>query len=371
MAVTNTANTQSAIGAIRVWDLGVRLFHWLFAAGMFAELTLGFLFPSAQALHVYIGYGLAGLIAFRIVWGFTGTAFARFSSFPPSVSDALAHIAGRLSAGLGHNPLGAWMVYGLLGIGLAMIVTGLAALGGVERLGPASPLLSVWGGELARALHEAGALLLAAMIAAHIAGVIYESRREKQSLIVSMITGDKAAIGASVPAKPPRYGTAAAAFAVLGCLAVAAIMGLTSLPQPRVPRDSPLAAWTEECGACHTPHHPSLLPAKTWEAIMAGLSDHFGEDASLPGPVSAQISAWLAANSAENFDTKAANWFRQANPAEPLRITATARWKEIHDELPQSVFTRAKVGSPANCGACHGDADAGRFNPAAIHIPPA
>ncbi len=370
MAVADTTTAQSATGAVRVWDLGVRLFHWLFAAGIFAELALGFFFPSAQALHVWIGYALAALIAFRLIWGFTGSTFARFSAFPPSISAAIAHVSGKHSAGLGHNPLGGLMVYGLLAIGFLMVATGMATLGGIERLGPVAALFSVQGGEIARFIHTAAAFLLVVMILGHISGVAFESRRERQNLARAMITGNKAAAHDRTAVRQPRARAAAGALASAALLAFAAIVVVKSLPQPRIPRDAPLTAWIEECGACHTPHHPSLLPAKTWGMVMTSLDDHFDEDASLDAKTTQAITTWLVANGANSFDTKAAAWFRQPDPAEPLRITATARWKEIHEDLPDTVFKRVKVGSPANCGACHGDAVSGRFNRASIAIPP-
>ena len=371
MAVAHTKTTQSENGTVRVWDLGVRLFHWLFAAGILAELALGFFFPSSQVLHVWIGYALAGLIAYRLIWGFTGSTFARFSAFPPSISAAIVHVSGKHSAGLGHNPLGGLMVYGLLGVGLLMVLTGMATLGGIERLGPLAALFSVQGGEIARFIHTAAAFLLVAMIFAHIGGVAFESRREKQNLARAMVTGNKSAVPDPTPIRQPRVRVAAGALATAALLAFAAIVAVKSLPQPRIPQDAPLTAWIEECGACHTPHHPGLLPAKTWNMVMASLDDHFGEDASLDVKTTESIAKWLATNAAENFDTKAASWFRQPETAEPLRITATARWKDIHEDLPEAVFKRAKVGSPANCGACHGDAVSGRFNRASIAIPPA
>ena len=370
MAVADTMTTQSATGTVRVWDLGVRLFHWLFAAGIFAELALGFFFPSSQALHAWIGYALAGLISYRLIWGFTGSTFARFSAFPPSINAAIAHVSGKHSAGLGHNPLGALMVYGLLGIGLLMVLTGMATLGGIERLGPVAALFSVQGGEIARLVHTAAAFLLVAMILAHIGGVAFESRREKQNLARAMVTGKKDVVPDATPVRQPRARATAGTLAAVALLAVAAIVGIKSLPQPRIPRDAPLTAWVEECGACHTPHHPSLLPARTWGMVMTSLEDHFGEDASLDAKTTESITTWLVANGANSFDTKAAAWFRQPDAAEPLRITATARWKEIHEDLPDTVFKRVKVGSPANCGACHGDAVSGRFARASIAIPP-
>ena len=102
---------------------------------------------------------------------------------------------------------------------------------------------------------------------------------------------------------------------------------------------------------------------------MATLDDHFGEDASLDAETTTKIRAWLVANSAERYDTRAANSFRTPDAAEPLRITATARWKRIHGEIPAEALRRKDIGGAANCGACHGDAATGLFAPQMISIP--
>ncbi len=372
MVESGNTSLASAVGAVRVWDMGVRLFHWLFAAAVIAELILGYLAPpNLLNFHVWIGYAVIALVVFRLIWGFSGSTFARFSAFPPSPAAALGHISGRHKAGLGHNPLGALMVYGLLAIAAVIVLTGLATLGAIERQGMFAPLFQVAEGRTLRELHGWAAILIIGMIAAHIAGVIFESIREKQNLVRAMVTGDKLAMSDPTPVRniqPLRaFGLTAAAFAALAGLTFT----MAKLPQPRIPHDAPLTAWVDECSACHTPHHPSLLPAQTWKTIMASLDDHFGEDASLDAKTTEAITVWLVANSAENFDTKAAGWFREPDAANPLRITATARWKRIHDHIAADTFKRAKVGSPANCGACHGDAVSGRFARQSILIPPA
>lgn len=355
---------------ILVWDLFVRVFHWLFAAGILAELALGFLvLPEGLQLHAWIGYTLLALVALRLVWGLAGSGYARFSTFPPSPRAALNHLKGRSPHTPGHNPLGAIMVYALLGLALVMILTGIAALGGLERQGVAANL-AVETGENARQLHEIGSYLFAVLIAAHWIGVAISSRQEKQNLAKAMITGRKTGSGPS-----PRYLKSVSPMLMLASTgAIAAIgigsyLALESLPRPRTPSALHPAIWVEECGACHTPHHPSLLPAVSWAQIMANLYDHFGEDASLPEAAAREIGDWLAANSSENFDTKAAVWFGTPDTAEPPRITASARWQDIHEDLPAEMFKRTKVASKANCGACHTDADTGRFALSAISIP--
>ena len=129
------------------------------------------------------------------------------------------------------------------------------------------------------------------------------------------------------------------------------------------------AAWQSECGACHMAFHPSLLPAASWAAIMAGLADHFGEDASLDPATKAEIGAFLSANAAEHWDTLAANRQRQINRGRPLEITATLFWRRRHGRLAEAMFAQAPVRARQNCAACHMDAASGLFAPQMIALP--
>jgi cytochrome c len=102
---------------------------------------------------------------------------------------------------------------------------------------------------------------------------------------------------------------------------------------------------------------------------MDNLGDHFGDNASLDSGVTAALLTYLTTNSAEHWDTNAANRLRKASAAEPLRITATDGWKRIHRDIPEAVFKRKSVGGKLNCASCHMDAETGRFAPRAIAIP--
>jgi len=114
------------------------------------------------------------------------------------------------------------------------------------------------------------------------------------------------------------------------------------------------AAYAENCGDCHFAYHPSLRTSDGWRRIMAGLADHFGEDATVAPEDTKRITAWLVANSAETFDTQAAVRIGRAL-AKGDRITATAFWKHRHRHIPKSVFASRAVGAKSNCKACHGE----------------
>jgi len=132
--------------------------------------------------------------------------------------------------------------------------------------------------------------------------------------------------------------------------------------------------WAAECGACHVAFPPRLLPAASWERIMNGLSDHFGENAELAPETAARIRAYLKAHAAS---ARGLGWgydgeddkLLDKDPSASLRITKTAWFRRKHDEVRASVWTRESVGSPANCGACHRGADQGDFNEHRVKIP--
>ena len=175
---------------VRVWDLPLRLFHWLLAA----SVTIAFLSaeeasPIAE-WHMISGWVAALLIVFRLVWGFVGGEHARFSSFvrPAAAGPHLAELLrGRARAELGHNPLG-----GLSVLLLLLLVTVTVATGAV--------------GEAAEEIHELLAYALLGFIGVHILAVLTMSALTHENLVRAMITGSKPAgrHPSAHDADPPR-----------------------------------------------------------------------------------------------------------------------------------------------------------------------
>ncbi|HFC04949.1 MAG TPA: hypothetical protein ENJ55_04520, partial [Rhizobiales bacterium] len=124
-----------------------------------------------------------------------------------------------------------------------------------------------------------------------------------------------------------------------------------------------------ECGDCHMAYHPSLLPASSWIKLMAGLDDHFGEDASLDAVTVRNITDFLTRYSSEHWDSEAANNLRVVSARDPLRITGAPYWLRRHKEIAPAVFKQKNIGSKANCAACHSDAASGHFDDEKIAIP--
>jgi hypothetical protein len=120
-------------------------------------------------------------------------------------------------------------------------------------------------------------------------------------------------------------------------------------------------ATLKECSACHMVFQPQMLPARSWEAIINGLDDHFGENAALDPKVADDIKAFLMANAADAPGVKS-RWARGLDAADtPLRISETPRFARAHREVSAAVFSRKDIGSKANCIACHTGADKGLY----------
>jgi cytochrome b len=168
---------------VRVWDPLVRIFHWSLVIGFAVAFVSG---DEWDKLHIQVGYAIAGLIAFRLIWGFIGPKHARFSDFVTRPSRVLAYlrdtVALRARRYIGHNPAGGAMVVALL----VMI----AAICGTGYMMTTD---AFWGVEWVEEVHEAAANLTLALIAVHVLGVIVASFEHRENLVRAMVTGRKRA----------------------------------------------------------------------------------------------------------------------------------------------------------------------------------
>ena len=163
---------------IRVWDLPLRLFHWVLVIAIAVAFLSSEEDSALNAWHVLSGWVAAILLVFRLVWGFIGGEHSRFSDFilPSQIGHHLSGLArGEREPSLGHNPLGAVAVVILLALTAVTVWTG--AIGGEE----------------AEDLHEVIAWVLLAMLAFHVIAVVVMSMFERENLVRAMITGNKPA----------------------------------------------------------------------------------------------------------------------------------------------------------------------------------
>jgi cytochrome b len=183
---------SSAPPQIYVWDSFVRVFHWsLVASFAIAYLTEG----DMLSVHVWTGYTIGILIVARILWGFVGTAHARFKDFIYDPASTFRYVRDLLlSRGnryLGHSPGGGYMVVALLVFVAATVVTGLIVYGGDQGAGPLAGVVSKETGEALEDAHELIANITLALIVIHILAVVLASFAHHENLVRAMVTGYK------------------------------------------------------------------------------------------------------------------------------------------------------------------------------------
>ncbi len=176
---------------IRVWDLPIRLFHWLLVIGIVSSFITVKIGGNAMELHARVGYCVLALIIFRICWGLIGSHHARFIHFVPSPKGLLNYLSGKTKEGLGHNPLGALSVLALLfSIGL-QAVTGLFANDDIAFEGPFAKYISSETVELLTSIHRQNEKILIALIVVHLCAIFYYQKFKGENLIKPMLLGDK------------------------------------------------------------------------------------------------------------------------------------------------------------------------------------
>ena len=175
---------------IRIWDLPLRLFHWLLVVaviGSFVSVKLG---GNAMIWHGRFGYIVLALIFFRLIWGFVGTHHARFAQFIKSPKAIFAYLKNPTETP-GHSPLGAISVIVLLGLFLSQALAGLFASDDIAFDGPLVKYVASAWVELLTSFHRLNEWVLMALVAVHVGAILYYKYAKKINLISAMITGDK------------------------------------------------------------------------------------------------------------------------------------------------------------------------------------
>lgn len=217
---------------IRVWDLPVRLFHWLLVLAVLAA------FASEKAgnmdAHAFAGLTVLGLVVFRLAWGVVGSRTARFASFVRGPAAIREYLAGRWR-GEGHNPLGALSVLAILAVLLLQALTGLVANDDSSFFGPLYDLVSRDTSDLASRIHRLQELVIIGLVLLHIAAIVFYARVKKQDLLRPMVTGWRESEGEGT------QGGGAVAFLIAVVIAAAAVYAASGalLPPPPPPAAIP------------------------------------------------------------------------------------------------------------------------------------
>ena len=226
-------DVEAPLTAVRVWDLPTRLFHWVLALTIVASVVSAKIGGNAVIWHFRFGYVVFALIAFRILWGLVGGRWSRFSSFLYAPGTVLRYLRGQSRAdehhGVGHNPLGSFSVFALLGFLALQVATGLVADDEIASVGPLNRFVSSRLASQATHWHkDYGQWILLTLVALHILAILYYLLGKKKNLVRPMILGDKT-LPVGTPAATDTAATRLLALAVAalcaGCVGWVASLG--------------------------------------------------------------------------------------------------------------------------------------------------
>ncbi|MEP0845447.1 MAG: cytochrome b/b6 domain-containing protein [Phycisphaerae bacterium] len=181
---------------VLVWDLPVRIFHWLLVAGFGAAAAIALFGDDDSPLfpyHAIIGLVLTLMVVLRVAWGFLGSRYARFVSFAYGPVAVAGYLKDALGGGgrrcIGHNPGSAYAIFAMLALLLGQGATGVLVAIGYEDF---------------KEVHEVLAYTMLAVIGVHVLGVLLHSLRHRENIIRSMIDGTKQAEpGDAIPSSRP------------------------------------------------------------------------------------------------------------------------------------------------------------------------
>jgi len=192
---TDSQGGQAQQKQATVWDPLVRIFHWSLVSAFFIAY---FTEDDLLDLHVYAGYVVAGLLVFRLIWGFVGSRHARFTNFVKRPREAWVYLKSIVGQHprryLGHNPAGGAMVIALLLSLVLVTISGIALYGIEESAGPLATSLSGTGEfweDVVEEVHEFFSNATLALVFFHVLGVLIASLQHKENLVKSMVNGRK------------------------------------------------------------------------------------------------------------------------------------------------------------------------------------
>ncbi|MBI3370002.1 MAG: cytochrome b/b6 domain-containing protein [Burkholderiales bacterium] len=180
---------------VRVWDLPTRVFHWLLAAAAIGLVITGHVGGNALVWHMRLGLTVGALLIFRVLWGLLGGRWSRFANFIYAPATVLRYLRGDHRSGdhfdVGHNPLGAFSVFALIGLLMVQVATGLVADDEISTTGPLNRFVATATGLAATSWHRGpGQWILIALVVLHVAAIsVYHHKGQR--LVPPMVSGDK------------------------------------------------------------------------------------------------------------------------------------------------------------------------------------
>lgn len=372
--------TEESMTKSYIWPLANRVSHVLLIV-FFALSYILADFDRFLSLHVAFGLSLGVVFLFRGIWGFIGPKHSKFKDFNFSLSDLkdyLFSIFVKTKEYAGHNPASSYAITAMIVVAFLTILSGIFAYGIEENRGIFSFLHQSFfrNMEIFKDIHELFANLFLAIIALHVTGSLIDKFIKKNDAIDSMISGyKKLSIKTDV-----KINIAQKLFGIIWIVA-----SLFSLYYLIFTKDNIFIAssyvkqnyavlhqdFADECGSCHITYPPYLLPKASWDTMMQGLDNHFGDDASVDEKTNQSILAFLIKNSAENSTHKSSLKILKSlkDNNSTIAITKTPYWVKKHNDIEKSIFVSNEVKSKANCKACHESIQNGLLEYDLINIP--
>jgi cytochrome b len=206
---------------VHIWDLPTRMFHWLLVACVIGLLITGNVGGNAMVWHFRFGYIVLTLLLFRLIWGFLGGHWSRWSQLPLSFSKVWSYLRGQSVPAhhAGHNPLGSWSVLAVLFFLTFQVSTGLVSDDEIANMGPLSSLVSGSVVSWATNWHKnVGKFILLGLIALHLLALAWYQFKKHISLVPAMVHGDKSLTGPV----PPSVDKSSSRMLALLCLILSA-----------------------------------------------------------------------------------------------------------------------------------------------------
>lgn len=348
-----------------IWGFGLRFSHlWLILTFIFAYILSDM--KGALYWHIVFGALFALALVFRIIWGFIGTKYSKFSDF--NFSDLFGYFAsffGQKKRYLGHNPASCAVIILMLILGLVCAGSGLILYGINENSGIFAFLYDEYVKfAFAEPLHKISANALLGLIIIHTCGALIDKFIYKNDALNAMLTGYKLSLKNETITfnNFQKIFTFIWIFGLFGALIYFLDEQNFILKSRAVFSDfgAQNAEFMKECASCHMAYAPWFLPKKSWELMMADLENHFGDDASIDEATNKRILAFLQANSAQNNANKIAfNILKYAKNDENIAITQNEYWIKKHKKIKSEIFKNEKIKSKSNCLACHINIDKG------------
>ena len=169
----------------KIYDLPTRLFHWLFAGLFIAAYAIAQTVDDESTLfayHMILGLIMAAVLLIRIVWGFIGSEYARFSSFELAPQKVIRYFKGILTGtserSVGHNPASSWAAIVMMVVGVVLVGSGIQMALGSES-------------EFFEEVHEIAGTVFVITAIAHVLGIVLHTIRHRDPIGMSMLTGSK------------------------------------------------------------------------------------------------------------------------------------------------------------------------------------